>query len=494
MCSIIYELLISTASSYFLGNSIQQFSLIIGFYLAAMGLGSFCSKWIQDDLLYTFVQVEIILGIIGAFSVPLTYFYFLYADHQGFNFFVFLLIFLIGMLTGLEVPLITRILETDFTLKDNISNILGFDYIGALIATILFPFFLVPFVGIYKSSLFFGLINIVVGLLTYLYFKEEIAHSSKRKNIVLSISVALISIVVFSIFTSASFLKRWNNGIFKHQVIYNTQSAYQDITVTKTPNEFRLYLNGAIQFSSADEYRYHEALVHVPMMQIEAPKKVLLLGGGEGLAAREILKYDIDQLDIVDIDPVITDLSKNMALISELNEGVLESENVHIYNEDAFTFLMESTEVYDVIIGDLPDPSNETLARLYSNAAYHLIMARLSQTGVFVTQATSPDLAPNAFWCIHETLLQSGFTQTYPYNVYVPTFGNWGFIMATRFPVKFSYDERISTQYLEKAAFDHLFYFSKDKRTSNVLPNNLDQPILLEYYLEHWRALNNEAK
>ncbi|MFK7773775.1 MAG: spermidine synthase, partial [Saprospiraceae bacterium] len=352
MCSIIYELLISTASSYFLGNSVKQFSLIIGFYMAFMGVGAWVSKIFKDNLIYNFVVIELLLGLVGAFSVPLCYGYFLYADFEGYNLFVFFIISVIGILTGLEVPLLTRILEDDYSLKDNISTILTFDYLGALIATIAFPFFLLPFVGIYKSSLLFGLLNILVGIATFLFFQKEIALPKLKKRIFFLVSAILISIIIFSIAVSTSFMKRWNDGIFKHQVIYNEQSSYQDITLTKNANEFRLYLNGAIQFSSRDEYRYHESLVHLAMMQHPNPKKILLLGGGEGLAAREVLKYNIEKLDIVDIDPAITKLSTEMDLIKKLNDGALESEKVTVINDDAFKFLLEKNETYDVIIGD----------------------------------------------------------------------------------------------------------------------------------------------
>ena len=494
MCSIIYELLISTASSYFLGNSVRQFSLIIGFYMAFMGLGAYLSKIFKDNLIYNFVLVELILGLVGAFAVPLCYFYFLYADYEGFNIFVFGLISVIGVLTGLEVPLLTRILEGDYNLKDNISNILTFDYLGALVATVAFPFFLVPFVGIFKSSLLFGLLNIMVGVANFLFFRKEINIPKHRRNLLYLIVAILVSIIIFSIVVSSSFMTRWNRGIFKHPVIYSEQSSYQDITLTKTDSDVRLYLNGAIQFSSRDEYRYHEALIHVGMMQVDEPKRILLLGGGEGLAAREVLKYNIDHIDLIDIDPAITDLSSEMGLLLDLNEGALQSEKLSIHNQDAFTFLLGSDEKYDVIICDLPDPSSETLARLYSNAFYNLVMSHLTDRGVMVTQATSPTLTPSAFWCIEKTLQSVGFTYRYPYQVNVPSFGNWGFILASQHPLEFKYDESIYTQFLEKKMLNHMFYFPKDTRSSGVLPNNLDQPILMEYYLDHWRELSNEAK
>jgi len=494
MCSIMYELLISTTSSYFLGNSVQQFSLIIGFYMAFMGLGAYFSKLFKENLIYNFILIELFLGLVGAFSVPLCYVYILYADFVGFNFFVFLTISIIGILTGLEVPLLTRILEYDYDLKDNISNILSFDYLGALIATIAFPFFLLPFVGVFKSSLFFGLLNIIAGLVTFLFFKEEI-KIPKRKKRLLGLAVAsIIAIILFSIGATKSFMSRWQNGIFKHPVIYSEQSAYQDITVTKTNNEFRLYLNGAIQFSSSDEYRYHEALVLLPMMQHPNPKKVLLLGGGEGLAAREIYKYPIDRLDLVDIDPAITELSTKMAALQHLNQGTLEKVETHIHHEDAFTYLLHSDQLYDIIICDLPDPNSESIAKLYSQAFYQLAKSRLSKDGLLVTQATSPTLTPNAFWCIEKTLQESGFAYTYPYQVNVPSFGNWGFVLASSKQVFFTYDEDIPTMFLEPQILNHIFYFPKDNRSKSILPNQLDQPILMDYYLEHWKRLNHEQR
>ncbi len=494
MCSIVYELLISTASSYFLGNSVKQFSLIIGFYMAFMGIGAYLAKWIKTNLIYHFIWIEVALGLLGAFSVPLCYFYFWLADYEGFNLFVFLLISLIGTLTGLEVPLLTRVLEKDYDLSDNISNILAFDYLGALVATIAFPFFLVPIVGIFKSSLFFGMLNISIGVITYFFFRQEISMPRFKKRLLLIISLSLISLIIFSFATSASFMQRWNRGIFKHPVLHTEQSPYQDITVTKTDHEFRLYLNGAIQFSSKDEYRYHEALVHVAMMQHQDPKRILLLGGGEGLAAREILKYDIDHLDIVDIDPAITDLALEMPLFTTLNENALSSEKVNVHNHDAFRYLMESKDQYDLIICDLPDPTSEALARLYSNAFYNLLQSRLAQKGIVISQATSPTLTANAFWCIEETLRYAGFNYTYPYQVNVPSFGNWGFVMASHQPLILSYNSNIETQFLEKDMLNHIFYFPKDNRALGIIENTLDQPILMEYYLDHWRSLSNESK
>ncbi len=302
-----------------------------------MGLGSFFTRFIHRRLLLSFIVVELIIGLIGALSVPLCYLYFAQSDVSGYQFFVLFLVFIIGALTGFEIPLLTRIMEDDLQLRENISNILTYDYLGALAATLLFPFFLIPFVGLYKSSLIFGLINIAVGLTTIFLYREQLELKRQFQSALTAFTLAIICVIGFMIFSADEYINGWNEAIYKDPVIYHKNSAYQNITITQQPDEFRLYLNGAIQFSSRDEYRYHEALTHIPLHQLDSPRRILLLGGGEGLAAREILKYEeLERLRIIDIDPAVTDISKKIALIRELNGGVLSHDRVDLIHEDAF--------------------------------------------------------------------------------------------------------------------------------------------------------------
>ena len=496
MCSIIYELLISTISSYLMGDSIRQFSIIIGIYLASMGIGSFFSRWISKKVVSSFIIIELLLGFVGAISVPLCYFYYSYSDAEGYQFFVLFLTAIIGSLTGFEIPLLTRIMEGDFSLKDNISNVLTFDYLGALLATLLFPFLLVPFVGLFKSSLIFGLINIGMGVFSIILLKDELIREKRFKKIIAFTAIIIGSIILGMLWKANSLMQFWNDSIFRYPIIHTENSPYQNITVTSHPEEFRLYLNGAIQFSSRDEYRYHEALVHIPLSQIDSVKNVLVLGGGEGLAAREILKYkELEKLTIVDIDPAISRLSKNLPLFKELNNNALVHPKVNVIHDDAFQFLSHTTERYDAIVLDLPDPTSEAIARLYSAVFFNMVLQRLEKDGIAVTQATSPELTKNAFWCINETMKESGFSYTYPYRVNVPSFGNWGFIMAKGNPFLKDYLRTdIDYKFLEDDILDHVFYFPKDIRVEDSEVNHLDAPILLEYYLDHWRSLQGQKR
>jgi len=494
MCSIIYELLISTVSSYFLGDSIKSFSLVIGFYMASMGLGSYLSKYFTRNLILSFINIEIILGAVGALSVPILYGYFSYSDFDGFRFLVLLLVCIIGALTGLEIPLVTRILENDYQLKENLSQVLSLDYAGALIATLVFPFFFVPVVGNLKTALIFGLININVGLANYWFFRKQI--DKKPATVIRLAAIILIGFLALFFYFSNDYVKHWNQNIFKYPVVYESQSPYQKITLTKNGDEVRLYLNNAIQFSSRDEHRYHEAITHIPLNNIEAETiEVLVLGGGEGLVARELLMHrEVMSVDVVDIDPAITELALKNPLLLDINRRALLDERVQVINDDAFNFLGQSTKVYDLIIADLPDPNTEVIARLYSAAFFRLVKKNLAAGGTFATQATSPELTPKAFWCISKTLKEAGFKYSLPYNANVPSFGNWGFFLASDLPLKKTYQEKVDTKSLTNEIYRRMQVFPKEYDYSDIETNQLDQPVILQYYLDHWESLNYEKR
>ena len=221
-------------------------------------------------------------------------------------------------------------------------------------------------------------------------------------------------------------------GLYRDRIIYMEQTKYQKIVMTKHRDDVRLYIDGNCQFSTDDEYRYHEALVHIPMNEVDNCSKVLILGGGDGLAVREVLKYDeVKKIDLVDLDEEMIRICSTNDNITKINENSLKSDKLSIHNEDAYEFLKESDEKYDLIIVDLPDPNSESLNKLYSNMFYRLCGKALSDKGVFVVQSTSPYFATNAFWCINKTIESEGFNVK-PYHLQVPAFGDWGFNMASR--------------------------------------------------------------
>ncbi|NJC25719.1 polyamine aminopropyltransferase [Neolewinella antarctica] len=496
LCSIIYELVISTTSAYFLGDSVKQFSLTIGVYMFAMGVGSFLTKYVKGNELEAFVRTEIALGLLGGASVPLLYWLFQFQTNQQYQWTMLALVFGIGSLTGLEIPLLARVMKTYYPLKDSLANVLGYDYIGALGATLLLPFLLLPFVGLYSSSLLFGAVNLLLGLAVTLFFRDQLPLARRRRIYAWTIG----GLVLFSVllWRAEPFLEAWEARAYPHRVIYKEQSSYQNIVLTQNDDDLRLYLNRVIQFSSRDEYRYHEALALVPSAWGKSKvERALVLGGGEGLLARELLKLpELRELVIVDLDDRIFDLANRHAGLRQLNNASLDDPRTRVRAQDAAVFLRNDTAHYDLIIADLPDPANESVARLYSTWFFKMARARLTPDGVFATQATSPYHTKDTYWCIYETLLASGYQTVAPYHVNVPSFGEWGFVMASDSPAvtdEITYRQDVPTRFLDPelvAAFD---YFPRDMvNPGGLRPNRLDKPVLLDYFLAEWSSWQRE--
>ena len=481
LCSIIYELLISTTATYFLGDGVRQFSIIIGVYLFSMGIGAFLSKYLKHKPLTFFINVEYLLGFIGGISVPLLYMLFVYVSPTVLQICCLAIIFVIGLLTGMEVPLLTFALE-EGNIKNNLSNILSLDYIGGLIATLIFPFIILPFVGLYYSSLIFGIVNIVLGIiLNYTLLKDK-----KRNSIYGFLAiVALLTLVLFG----GKLLKVWDEKIYKRPIVLNEQTPYQKIVMTKNSDDVRLYLNRVIQFSSADEHRYHESLVHVPLSMHSNPKRVLILGGGENLASREVLKHkSVQHIDVVDIDSTMFYLAKENQYLKEINDNAAINERVNLIAQDAFTFLFNNNEQYDIIIADLPDPTNQAIARLYSKQFFLMAKRNLKKDGVFVTQSGEIYFSNTVFSCINKTL-ESVFANVEPYHTYIPSFGDWGFIIARNE----SNDEAIDMtslpkdlKYLNPNQIEQSFIFPLDIIIADTKLNTLDNPVILNYFLDDW--------
>ena len=486
-CTIIYELLIGSISSYFIGDSIKQFSITIGLTMTSMGLGTLISRFFKKNLIYWFILIELLIAITGGLSVPILYY--IYSIQLFYYPVMCLLIIIIGTLIGLEIPLLTRIMEEYFQLRENISNVLSLDYLGAFLASMAFPFVLLPFLGIFNTSLSTGLLNLLIGFLTFCWFKNKLTLKKKR---MLKIQSVLIFILLAGcILFSKEISVYLENSMYDDRVIYTKQTPYQKIVITKNKEDVRLFIDGNVQFSTIDEYRYHEALIHVPMNIAPHKENILVLGGGDGLAVRELLKYDdVKTITVVDLDKTMTDLAVSNTIISELNQHSFTNEKVTILNEDAFKFLENSRQYFDVIIIDLPDPNNSSLARLYSKEFYKVVKQKLSKTGIVVTQASSPFFSPEAFWCINETMKSGGFV-TVPYHSYVPSFGDWGFVLGTNYSINLdNIKVSVPVRYADSETIKEFFHIPKDVKRQNIKISTLNSPEILNYYLNGWRYWN----
>ncbi len=476
---LVYELLEGTVSSYFLGDSVYHFSLVIGIFMSAMGIGAWASRYIRGDIVKAFIYIQLSLALIGGFSAAVLFYAF--AVLESYDISLYIETVAIGVLIGMEIPLIIRILQQRYELKMNISNVLTADYIGALVASILFPVFFLPHLGLIETALFFGALNAFCALLVWRVFRKRV----DKKILYIIISVFFIIFAGWmrvSLFTSYIQYKLYNDN-----VIFSHNTPYQNITVTGSKGRIKLFINGALQFDSIDEYRYHEALIHPAMSAVFKRDNILVIGGGDGLALREILKYpDVKSVTLVDIDPEMTKLFSTNRLLRNLNKDSFLDKRVKVIHKDAWKFLEMSKSLYNVIVVDLPDPNNPSLGRLYSRKFYTMILNHLSKGGVSVVQSTSPLFARKAFWCIVHTV-EATKAVTLPYHTYVPSFGEWGYTLFGNMPFEFDFSKLPKDlKYFSAKEFDIMQHFPKDMSKTDTKVNTIFEHPLLKYYNKGW--------
>ncbi len=481
-CGLAYELIAGALASYVLGDSVTQFSTVIGTYLFAMGVGSWLSKYVVRDLIGRFVRIELLIGVLGGFSAAALYFMFVWAP-EPFKLALYFIVFLIGALVGLEIPLIMRILKRDLAFREVVSQVLTFDYLGALAVSILFPVLLVPHLGLVRSALLFGLLNVAVALWALWLFRAQLPALPWLRGQ----GVAALAVLLAAFAGAGQMTTFAETQLYADEIVHAETSPYQRIVVTRWKDDLRLHLNNNLQFSSRDEYRYHEALVHPGLATLPGARRVLVLGGGDGLAVREILKHpQVETVTLVDLDPAMTRLFSTAPALTALNGGALASPKVTVVNADALVWLEENTERFDFIVIDFPDPSNFSIGKLYSAAFYRLLEKHLSETGLAVVQSTSPLYARQSFWCVVTTLESAGFVAT-PYHALVPSFGEWGFVLAGRRPYAPPTAYPADTRFLTPAVTPALFEFPRDMARVDAEVNQLNNQVLVRYFEQEWR-------
>jgi len=484
ICGLVYELLAGTLGSYLLGDSVTQFSLVIGLYLSAMGVGAWLSRRLDGNLARRFLEIELAVAVVGGVSAPVLFLSFGTVVH--FQAVLLGFVAAIGVLVGLELPILMRLLEGQVEFKDLISRVLTFDYIGALAASLMFPLVLVPKLGLVRSSLAMGCANAGVALWGTWLLRERLGKSV----VGMRIRAVLVLLGLATGVAMADYFTTWaEDEMYADPVVFTETTPYQRIVVTRGRAGFQLFLNGNLQFSSADEYRYHEALVHPAMAAADAPpKKVLILGGGDGLALREVLEHhEVEAVTLVDLDPAMTNLSKRFPPLAELNHHSFSDPRVTVINDDAMVWLDQHPGIWDTIIVDFPDPNTFALGKLYTRLFYKRVAAHLSPAGAAVVQATSPLFARKSYWCIVETMRAAGLS-VHPYQVTVPAFGVWGYVLARRG----SFDPPTKTpplklRFLNDEALVAMFDFPVDMKPVPVEINQLDNQALVRYYEREWR-------
>jgi spermidine synthase len=491
-CGLVYELINATMASYLLGDSVTQFSLVIGVYLSAMGLGSWLSRFVVRRLANRFITVQLIIALVGGFSAPALFLGF--AVLAGIRPLLFAILIVVGTMVGLEIPLLMRLMPGKRELKDLVAQVLAFDYIGALLASIAFPLLLLPWLGLVRTSLLFGTFNAAVALWSARAFRAELV----RPRWVTAQALMVLLLTGGGLLVGARIESFGERQLYDSPVIFSQKTRYQRLTITRWSDDVRLYIDGNLQFSSADEHRYHESLVHPAFAAREQlattpARRVLVLGGGDGLAIRELLRYPgVTDIDLVDLDPEMTRLFREVPALAELNAGSLSDARVTVHNADAMRWLEQwrseaEPTPWDIVVVDLPDPNNLSLGKLYSREFYRLLRTALAPDGVAVVQSTSPYLSPQAFWCIIATL-DAADLYPLPYHAHVPSFGDWGFALVARGKLSkpqalaFELPKPEQLRFLTAELVPTLFAFPVDQQPLEVEINRLDTQMLVRYY------------
>ena len=480
-CGLVYELSAAALSSYLLGDSVLQFSTIIGTYLFAMGVGSWLSRYFDRQLPAHFLRIELLVALIGG-ALPAILFLANAYVPGAFRLLLYGLVLVVGTLVGLEIPLVMRILKRNIVLKDLVSQVLTFDYLGALAVSVAFPLILVPQLGMIRTGLLFGVMNAAVAVWALWLFRHELRRAGAH-----AVACFLTLGALIGAFWGADHITTLaEDKFYQDRIVFSASSPYQRIVVTRGALGHRLFLNGNLQFAERDEYRYHEALVHPAMAAHGAPKKVAVLGGGDGMAVREILKYpSVESVTLVELDPNMTQLFTTHETLAALNGHALSSPKVKVVNTDAFQWLQQEGDTFDVIVVDFPDPTNFAIGKLYTNSFYALLDRRLSASGYAVIQTTSPLVARKSYWTVASTIESVGLKAT-PYHAHVPSFGEWGYIIASHRPYRLPDALPGGMRFLTPATLPLMFDFPLDMARVPTEVNRLSNQTLVTTYEQEW--------
>lgn len=493
-CGLVYELALTALGSYLIGNTVMQTSVVISVMVFAMGIGSLAAKPLQRRAVGAFALVEGLLALVGGLSVLVLYVAFAWL--RIYMPAMVVVTFAVGLLIGAEIPLLMTLLQRIRRQEAGsaVADMFAADYVGALIGGLCFPLLLLPAFGQLKGALVVGAVNAVAGVVVVLWIFRKQTRRVVRLGLLGGMAGVLAVLgTVYALADDIEVTAR--QQLYRDPIVHAETTPYQDIVVTRSTAfngkpDTRLFLNGDLQFSSVDEYRYHEALVHPALSGKRS--SVLILGGGDALALREVLRYDdVEKATLVDLDPAMTRLARTFGPLRELNGDALADPRVTAVNADAFNWLRDATERYDTVVIDFPDPDTAALAKLYSVEFYHLLGRVLNPGSQIVVQAGSPFFAPKSYWSIAETIAEAGYATT-EYQVDVPSFGNWGYVLATAGadgppPRLHLAAGAPKLRFLDDAVLKAAAVFPLDRRPRDVRASTLMDPAVLEYSIHEWQ-------
>ena len=529
-CAIISELSLFNLAEGMLGGTNANLTYTMGLMMFAMGVGSAFTalRWFRNVTVEMFIAVEFALSVLTIISVVGIYLLAGWLPGSA-AWWIWGLSPLIGMLVGLEIPIVLRINEVlGLRLRLNAPLVMAPDYFGALAAFVLFTFLLLPSMGLARAAWLGGALNLAVAGVVALVFRPYL-----RRPLVVLTGFLLLAAAAAMLWLRMPQLMAFAEQLhYRDGIIAAKETPYQRIVVTDRlrqgnpayrgqlprgstlaeeggyvlrkvrdsrsaycEEDIRLYINGGLQFSTCDEHRYHEMVVHPAMSLAAAKDSVLVLGAGDGLAVREVLKYPGAAVTLVELDEEMVRLFRDDARFSRLNNASLSDPRVRIVVGDAFRFLRETRMRFDVILMDFPDPHHSSTARLYSTQFFRFAARVLAPGGILATQSMSPLFHPRAFASVRKTMQAAGF-RVVSLQVPMLTFEHWGFQVGSLGASADSMRARleafspvVSTRYLNREAVQAAFRWGKELAwdAEDVPVNDQFTLPLLELYRETLR-------
>lgn len=452
-CGLVYELELVALASYLIGDSVTQTSVVLSVMVFAMGVGSLAAKRLRWHAAAGFGAVEAALALVGGCSALVLYAVFAWTGgwgglwSTGPRWLLVAFSLAIGLLIGAEVPLLMELIQR-IRRQDAggaVADLFAADYVGALVGGLAFPFLLLPFLGQLTGALLTGTVNAVAGgALVLGLFRRDL--SRRARWTLLAVNVTVLGVLGSAAAHVQDFERAARHAVYGADVRVAVRTDVQEVVLTGGTHgrPLDLFLDGRLRVGGRDERRYHEALVHPAMSGPHA--RVLILGGGDGMAAREVLRHTgVDRVDVVELDADLVRLARTDPGLAALNAHAYDDPRVHVVTADAFCWLRRAAPraAYDVVIADLPDPGVTAGAKLYSEEFYGLARRVLAPGGRLAVHAGPVRARPRDFWTVAATMRAAGLATT-AYRVPGRDPGrsagesraphDWGFVLAARGP------------------------------------------------------------
>ena len=491
------------------GASVTQTSLVVALFVFALGVGALAAKPLLRRPLGAFVAVEVGVAVAGGASVLACYWAFAWLDLYTPA--VVVVSLAVGGLVGAELPLLMALLQRTRRQEAAraMADLTAADYVGALAGGLAFPFLLLPAFGQIHGALAAAVVNLLCAALIALVVFGEALRGQRRLAALGTLGVGALALGGLAVLASG-FEADARQRLYDDPIALAERTPYQEIVLTRSralaaPADLRLFLNGDLQFSSRDEYRYHEALVHPALAAARETgplRRVLVLGGGDGLAVREILRHrGVRDVRLVDLDPAVTRLARTDPRFVALNRGSMRDPRVHVTNADAFRWVREGSGIprggFDAVIADFPDPDDQSLAKLYSVELYGMLARRaLRPGGALVVQSGSPYFAAEQFWTVRASVAAAGLRPSV-YHVDVPSFGDWGYVLARTPragkrpdapPVRLGPEPPRGLRFVDPDVLRASTVFPPDRGPRDAAPSTLDRPRILDAARRGWRG------